>query len=97
MQGCVVVPYLTRHDVSSAQAVGVHSINNCVVLGKHVGGWAVHSAFKSYWGPQQHLQIQIIRDQGRQQCWLEMVVYTHPLWGLITDVCVVAGTGHRHT
>lgn len=57
----------------------------------------MHSAFKSYWGPQQHLQIQIIRDQGRQQCWLEQVVYTPPLWGLITDVCVVAGTGHRHT
>lgn len=41
MQGCVVVPYLTRHDVSSAQAVGVHSINNCVVLGKHSGECAV--------------------------------------------------------
>lgn len=29
------------HDLSSTQATGVHSINNCVILGEHCGEFAV--------------------------------------------------------
>lgn len=38
VQGHVEAPDPGVCDVSSAQVIGVHTINNCVVLGKYCGG-----------------------------------------------------------
>ena len=87
-----MAPGLGWCDVSSAQAAGVHSINNCVVLGSSVGdpqwlpGLLGFSAASS---------DPVIRDQCRQQCWLELVVYTYQLWWLAAGGCVVAGASFR--
>lgn len=60
------------HDVSSTQAFGIHSINNCLTLGEHcrksvVAAKAVGVLMKTY--------RSTARDQGLQWCWPEPVRY----------------------
>lgn len=64
----------------------------------HSCGEGVHSACQNYWVPQQHLQIQSLGAKADSDVgWSWWCIYTHQLWGLITDACVVAGASHRHT
>lgn len=75
--------------ISLIQPAGVHSINNCVLLGEHCGGFAVTSR------PLRSSAAPPGSDQGRQ--WLEVVVFTYLPMGYRYRCLSSGSVGCRHT
>ena len=80
--------------MSLAQASGVHSINNCVVPGGHCGGttWLQGLLGSSVVPP-----TPVARDWDRQLWCQSQWCANVQLWGPAAGVCIVAGSGWRHT
>lgn len=89
----MAAPGLGGCDVLLVQAAGIHSSNNWVVLGSTGGDpqW-----LQGLLGSSTASSGPVVRDLGRQQCCLELVVYMHLLLWLATGGCVVAKASFRH-
>ena len=88
-----MAPGLGGYDVSLVQAAGIHSTSNWVVLGSTVGDpqW-LQGLLESSTAT----SSPVVRDLGKQQCCLELMVYTQLLLWLVAGGCVVAEASFRH-